>query len=146
MALLSGHGTTLGFRVSTAFSPGYASIGGYSMTRESIDTSTLATTGTRTMIGGDLFAPGDFTSTYLLDPALQSVTGPEAQHIDTLLFDSGAVAASETVTVTLPVAGSTVAGSAHVTAFELEDLTTDTIIAASITVQWDAAPAWTDAT
>ena len=144
MALMSGHGTTLGFSVSTLFSPGYTSIGGYSMTRESLDTSTLATTGARTMIGGDLFTPGDFTSTYLLDPALQGAA--EAQGIDILLFDAGAVAASETVTVTLPVAGSTVAGLAHVTGFELEDLTTDTIIAASITVQWDAAPAWTDAT
>ena len=141
MAVKSGHGSTLAFGTSTAFSPGYVSIGGFEASRETLDTSTLATTGARTKIEGDLFDVGAQTHPYLFDPA--ALGAAEANGIDTLLFDTGDAAASETITITLN-GGATVAGSGHVSGFALDDLATDAIIAASITTQFNDWPVFTD--
>ncbi|MCA9232501.1 MAG: hypothetical protein KDA57_17765 [Planctomycetales bacterium] len=136
---LSGHGSTLGFGTTTTFSPGYTSIGGWGLSRESLDTSTLATTGARTKIGGDLYDIEPFTSSYFLDPDTLATT--EANAIDDLLFDSGAVSASETVTITFPNSGAaTAAGAAHVTGWNIEDLVTDKLIVCSITTQFNDWP------
>lgn len=146
MAIISGHGTTLAFGTTTAFAPGYTTIGGFAATRESLDTSTLATTGARTKIGGDLYEVGAFTSQFFFEPALTGAA--EAQCVDTLLFDTGNVAASETVTITFndPTAQvQKVSGSAHVTGFALEDMTTNSLLVASVTVQWDDWPTFADA-
>lgn len=137
MAFQSGHGATLAFGTTTTFSPGYTSHSGFEGTRESLDTSVLATTGARTMIGGDLFAVGPQTHTYLFDPTL--VDTGEAGSVDDLLFDSGSAAAAETITLTLGGAPS-MAGSGHITGFALEEVTTDQLLVASITSQWEDWP------
>jgi len=137
MAIQSGHGATLAFGTTTTFSPGYTTIGGFEASRESLDTSTLATTGARTKIGGDLYDVGGQTHSYLIDPTLLLAT--EAGAIDDLLFDAGAVSVSETITITLAIGGS-FAGSGHVTGFALEDLSTDQLIAATISTQWNDWP------
>ena len=149
--LQTGHGSTLAFGTTTTFSPGYTSIGGPGWTRDSIDTSTLATTGARTYIGGDLWGISPIVSTYLLDPStLADGAGPpapEANSIDSLLFDSmGTVMApDETITITLSNTAS-FSGSGHVTALEVEDLTTDALIAASLSVQFADTPTVADGT
>ena len=146
MAIISGHGATLGFGATSTFSPAYTSIGGFEASRESLDTSHLGTTGARTKIGGDLFDVGPFSSTFFFDPQL-TATG-EGNAIDDLLFDSGAVSVSETVTITYPGAGTgkSVSGSAHVTGFAIEELTTDQLLMANITIQWDDWPTFEDGT
>ena len=139
MGLLSGHGSTLGFGTTSTFSPAYTSIGGFGASRETLRTSVLSTQGAHTTIGGDLFEIEPFTANYYLDPDTLATT--EANAIDDLLFDSGAVSAAETATVTLPNSGaSTIAQTADVTGFRIEDLVTDTIVAASITVQFQDWP------
>lgn len=144
MPVMSGHGSTLAFGTTTTFAPGYTSIGGFGATRETLPTSGLSTTGAETTIGGDLFQIGEFSSRFLFDPATLA-TG-EAGCIDDLLFDSGAVSAAETATITYPAAGSSCAGTADVTGFEMEELATNTIIAASITVKYQDWPTFSDAT
>lgn len=146
MAIISGHGATLGFGTTTTFSPAYTSIGGFEASRESLDTSHLGTGGARTKIGGDLFDVGPFSSSFFFDPQLTATT--EGNSVDDLLFDSGEVSASETVTITYPGAGTgkTCAGSAHVTGFAIEELATDTLLMANITIQFDDWPTFDDGT
>ena len=141
MAIQSGHGSTLAFGTTTTFLPGYTSIGGFEASRESLDTSTLTTVGSRTKIGGDLYDVGGQTHTYLLDPAL--VATGEAGCIDDLLFDSSAVSVSESITITFASGGS-FAANGHVTSFSLEDLGTDQLIAATIGTQWNVWPTVAD--
>ena len=136
---LSGHGATLGFGTTSTFSPAYTSIGGFSASRSSLDTSHLGTTGARTKIGGDLYDISPFTSNFFIDPSTFA-TG-EACSLDDILFDSGAVSVSETATITYPDAGAaTVAGSAHVTGVSLPELITDTLAVGDLTVQFDDWP------
>lgn len=140
---LSGHGATLGFGTTTTFAPAYTSLGGWGLSRESLDTSGLATTGARSKVGGDLYDVEPFTATYFFDPTTLA-TG-EANSIDDILFDSGSVSASETVTITYPDAGAaTAAGSAHVTGWNIEDLVTDTLMVSSITTQFDDWPTFAE--
>ena len=138
MAIQSGHGAALTFATTAAFAPGYTTIGGFEASRDSLDTSTLATTGARTKIGGDLYDVGPQTHTYLLDPTLLATA--EAGSIDDLLFDSGAVAASDSSIVITLAGGGTFTKDGHVTGFSLEDLSTDQLIAATITTQWNDWP------
>ncbi len=145
MALQTGHGTTLAFGTSTVFSPGYTAIGGPGWTRDSIDTSTLATAGARTYIGGDLWGISPIVSTYLMDPSQLKASPAEANSIDYLLFDAGAMTVDETITMTL-TGGAGFAGSGHVTALEMEDLATDALIAASLSTQFADTPTVTDDT
>ena len=139
MGYLSGHGAALAFTTTATFLPGYTSIGGFEATRESLTTSVLSTTGSHTKIGGDLFDVGPQTHPFLIDPDLFAATG--ANGIDNLLFDTDGVRADQAITVTMPNAGAaTLAETGHVMAFSLEDLTTDAIIAGSITTQWNQWP------
>lgn len=143
MAIQSGHSSTFTFGTTTTFLPAMTTIGGFEATRESLDTSGLATTGARTKIGGDLYEIGPNTHSYLLDP--DTLAAGEANSIDDLLFDSNAASASEAMTILLDNAGaSTIAGDGHVTGWSLEDLTTDAIIACTLTTQWDAWPTITE--
>ena len=213
--LQTGHGSTLAFGTTTAFSPGFTSIGGPGWTRISIDTSVLTTDGARTMIGSDVWSVSPVVSNYLLDPSTLATT--EANSIDDLLFtknetstgtaqsgtantivlasaetytDNELVSASitltggtgagqtrtitanvestdtatvyppwgttpdgtttysvvkdpmapdETVTITTSN-GASFAGSGHVTALEIEDLSTNSLIAASLSSQWADTP------
>lgn len=146
MAIISGHGATLAFGASTGFTPKYTSIGGFEASRESLDTSYLGTTGCRTKVGGDLFDIGPFTSTFFFEPAETATT--EDCSFDDLLFDSGNAAAAETVTIIYndPTANTqSVSGSAHVTGVAIEDLATDTLLMASVTIQWNDWPVFADA-
>lgn len=137
MAIQSGHGATLAFGTTTTFSPGYTSLGGFEATRETLDTSGLATTGVRTKIGGDLYDLGEQTHSYLVDPATLATT--EANSIDDILFVGGTGSAAplgaETITLTLS-GGASFAGSGYVTGFAIEEIATDQLIAASITTQY----------
>lgn len=143
MAVQSGHSSTLTFGTTSTFSPSYTSVGGYELTRESLDTSGLGTVGSRTKIGGDLFDVGSSTHTYLVDPSTLA-TG-EANAIDDLLFNSSAARGSQDMTITLDNAeGSTFGGTGHVTGWSLEDLTTDSLISATLTTQWDSSPTITE--
>lgn len=149
MALQSyihGHGATLGFGTTTTWTPDYTSIGGWGVSRESVETSHLGTTGARTYIGGGLFSIEPFTAEYLFD--MDEMTAADNCFPDDLLFDSGAVSVSETVTITYPdfatSSSGTVAGSAHVTGWTHGDLVTDQVLAGSISVQWDDMPTITE--
>jgi hypothetical protein len=143
MAAISGHGATLGFTTESGFTPGYISIGGFEATREALDTSTLATTGARTKIGGDLFDVGSFTAPFFFDPAETATSDDNC--LDDIMFDSGSVHAVDTTTVTFPDAGAcTMAAGAYVIGAAIEELATDTLIRASITVQWADWPTLTE--
>lgn len=146
MAIISGHGATMTFTTSSGFTPKYTSIGGWEASRPSLDTSYLATTGCRTKVGGDLFEIGSFTSTFFFEPA-ETAAGEDCS-LDDILFDSGSAAAAETVTITYndPTANTqSVNGSAHVVGAAIEDLATDTLLVASITIQWNDWPTFADA-
>lgn len=143
MAIISGHGATLGFGTTTGFTPKFTSIGGFDATRESLDTSYLLTTGARTKIGGDLFDVGSFSAPFFFEPDQTETT--EDCCFDDLIYASGAAKGSETVTITYPTAlatDPTVSGSAHVTGVAIEDLATDTLLVGSITLQWNDWPAF----
>lgn len=143
MSIMSGHGATLGFGTTTTYSPGYTSIGGFSASRESLDTSTLATTGARTKIGGDLFDVGSFSCDFLIDIA--AIDAGASNAMDDLLFDSGDVTAAETVTVTYPTADSaTCAGTANVLEWGIGDAVTDTLMTGSLVIEWSDWPTFAD--
>ncbi len=140
MAIMTGHGATLVFGTTSTFTPAFTSVGGPGWTRDSIDTTGLATVGARTMIGGDLWTIAPVASSYLFDPSTLLTT--EANSIDDLLFDSGAMTADESaITITLAnTEASTFANGGHITSLELEDLSTDALLAAGLTFQWDDTP------
>ena len=140
MAIMTGHGAAVAFGTTATFAPAFTSIGGPGWTRDSIDTSGLATTGARTMIGGDLWAIAPVACSYLMDPSTLLTT--EANAIDDLLFDTGAMTADEaSITITLANSeASTFANGGHITALEVEDLTTDSLISVGLTFQWDDTP------
>lgn len=141
---VSGHGATLGFGTTTGFTPQYTSIGGFGVSRQSLDTTHLGTTGVRTKIGGDVYDVSPFSAPFFMDPD-QVATGEDCA-FDDILFTGGtssaAPLASQTVTLTYPNAGATTfAGSAHVTGVDFPELATDTLAICSITVQYDDMPA-----
>lgn len=143
MGIQTGHGSTMAFGTTSTFSPAYTTLGGVKYSRQSHQTSGLATTGAHTMIEGDLYTLEPQTHEYLMDPETLATT--EANAIDDLLFDSGNAAASETITQTLANAGaSTFAGSGHVTELDVGQLTTDQLILVSLTTQWNDAPTITE--
>jgi len=145
MAIISGHGATLTFGTTSTFTPKFTSIGGFEASRESLDTSYLLTTGARTKVGGDLFDVGSFSAPFFFEPDQSETT--EDCCFDDIMFDSGSVAASETVTITYPTAlatDPTVSGAAHVTAVAIEDLATDTLLVANVTLQWNDWPTFTN--
>ena len=143
----TGQGATLTFGTTSTFAPAFTTIGGPSWTRDSIDTTALSTTGARTQIGADLWAIGAISSTYLMDPSTLLAT--EANSIQDLLFDAGAMtvdeSASNGITLTLfNTEASTFWGTGHITSLEMEELTTDSLIAASLTFQWNDTPTITE--
>ena len=140
MAIQTGHGAAVVFATTSTFAPAFTSIGGPGWNRGSIDTSGLATTGARTMIGEDLWTIKPISSTYLMDPSTLA-TG-EANSIDDLLFDSNAMTAAESaITITLSnTEASTFANGGHITDLDVEDLTTNALIAVGLEFQWDDTP------
>lgn len=149
MALTSfihGHGATLGCGTTTTWTPDYTSIGGWGVNRESVDTSHLGTTGTRTYIGGGLYAIDPFTCEFLFD--MDEITTAGDCFPDDILFDSGTVSVAETVTITYPdfatSSSGTCAGSAHVTGLTLGDLITDQVYGGSVSFMWEDMPTITE--
>jgi len=140
MAFQTGQGAGVVFGTTTSFTPNFTQIGGPGWTRDSLDTSTLATTGARTMIGGDLWTIAPISCTFLIDGA--QLSDGEDNSIGDILFDSAVASVSEAaITVTLGNAsGSTFASAGHVTEFQMEDITSDALAAASITFQWEDTP------
>jgi len=140
MAIMTGHGATLAFGTTTTFSPGYTSFSGLGWERDSLQTTTLASVGSHDMIGADLWSIAPVTASYLFDPQTLAATG--ANSIDDLLFDTSAMTADETaITLTLANAGaSTMATGGHVSGLQIEDITTDQLMVASITFQWASSP------
>jgi len=139
MAHVSGHGATLVFTDTPAFLPSYTSHGGFEASRPSLDTSSLSTNGSRTKIGGDLYDVGPMSSSYLVDPLLMITS--EAESLLDFLFAGADVSPSDTVTLDTQVSsGVNFAADGHVTGFALEELSTDLVLAASITWQWDVFP------
>ena len=143
MAIDTGQGSVVTFGTTTTWTPLYTTIGGPGWTRDSIDTSSLSTTGARTMIGGDLWGIAPISSSFLVDSAEFATT--ENNSIDDLLFDSAAMTVDETITLTLGTSeASTFINGGHVTALEMEDLTTDALLVMNLTFQWDDTPAITE--
>ena len=144
MAIATGQGATLAFGTTASYLPSYTSIGGPGWTRDSLDTTGLSTTGSRTMIGADLWTIAPISCSFLFDPSLLATTA--AGSIDDLLFDSGDMTADESsITLTLGnTEASTFATSGHVTELQIEELSIDSLMAASLTFQWASAPTVTE--
>ena len=140
MAFQTGQGAGVVFGTTTTFTPNFTQIGGPGWTRDSLDTTTLATTGARTMVGGDLWTIAPISCTFLIDGS-EIATGDD-NSIDDILFDSSAMTVSEAaITVTLGnTEASTFAAAGHITEFQMEDITVDALAAASITFQWEDTP------
>ena len=149
MAVVSGHGSTLAFTTESAYAPGYTSIGGWGVSRESLPLGHLGTVGNFTYVGGDLYTIEPFECAMFVD--IELIEGAEAQSPDTILFESGvgasagAVHTTDTCTVTYPNtnAGSA-SGASHVTGWSIGDLVTDTLMTGSISVQWNDWPVFSD--
>lgn len=139
----SGHGSTLAFGTTTTFTPAYTSIGGLNLTRPSLDATVLASDGVRPMLGGDLFSLGPVSAPFLYDQS-EMATGADCS-LEDLLFDSGAVSADETATLTLANSeASTYAALAHVTGFEQAELVTDQLWSATLSIQFNVMPTFTE--
>ena len=139
MAVQSGQGAALTLAGISTFLPSYTAIGGPGWSRESLDTTGLANTGSRSSIGGDLYTISPVSCSFYLAPELLD-TG-EANCIEDLLYSSGSPLADNTITVTLANADeSTFAATGHVTELQIEDFTTDQLIAGSLTFQWNTTP------
>lgn len=137
--LVTGAGTTLGFGTTATWSPKYTQIGGFGAQRPSIDTSYLGTTGARTKIGGDLYEISPITAPFFIEP--DEMATLNFCSLDDILFDAGKVSASETVTLTLADAGAaTMAGAAHVTGINIQDIVIDQLVMAELSVQFNDWP------
>lgn len=131
----TGHGATITFGTSS-FTGSITAIGGFTTTREALDTSHLGTSTYRTFTPGDLIDAGEFEVTLLYDADEQPpISG-----------------AAETVTITLPDSnpasggGATIAGSAFVTQFTTPEIATDQLLTASFTVKWAGTITYSDET
>ena len=128
-----GTGTTIVFGTS-GFTAEILSLGSGGVSRDSYDTTDMATTGSMTKSPKKLVDEGTIDIEFAFDPNLQPpISGP-----------------TETVTITFPVpaggsTGATLIGSGFITDFswsaELEERMT-----ASATLTWADTPAWTAST
>ena len=129
-----GTGTTLGLSASS-WTGDLLSINWSGITRESVETTDLGTTGGRTFISGDLYDPGDVEFTFNYDPD------------DRPPFDGVA----ETWTITYPVAVGGSTGAIHaatgfVTSFTPGQAEVDAVMTASITVKFSSNITFTAST
>ena len=143
MALATGHGAALAFATTAAYSPQYTSIGGPGWSRGSVEISGLTTAGNKTYASGDLWDILPVSCSFLFDPSTLLAT--EANSIQDLLFDTTNITADETITITLANTElSTFAGTGHVTEFQIEEFANDTIMAGSLSFQWNDSPTITE--
>lgn len=138
--LVTGRGATLTYGTTTTWLAKSISIGGFDVTRPSIDTSYLGTTGVRTKMGGDLYELSSITAPFFVEPD-ELATGGLCS-FDDILFDTGNAAAAESaITLTLADAGAaTFAGAGHVVGIGLQEIVIDQLITGEITVQWNDWP------
>jgi len=138
--LTTGGGAALTYGTTTTWLAKSMSIGGFDVTRPSIDTSYLGTTGVRTKIGGDLYELSSITAPFFVEPD-ELATGGLCS-FDDVLFDAGEAAAAESaITLTLGDAGAaTFAGAGHVVGISVDDIALDQLVTGSITFQWNDWP------
>lgn len=140
--LATGRGATLTYGTTTTWLAKTISIGGFDVTRPSIDTSYLGTTGVRTKIGGDLYELSSITAPFFVEPDELATTG--LCSFDDILFDTGNAAAAEGgdgITLTLGDAGNaTFKAAGHVVGIGLQEIVIDQLITGEITVQWNDWP------
>lgn len=131
----TGHKATIAFTTS-AFTASFTKIGGFEMSRESLDTSHLGTTSYRTKRPGDLVDCGQFDVEFFYNADQQPPI----------------TAVPETVTITLPDSttgtgsGATVVGSGFFSSFSHPELVSDQMMVASGTVVWASSPTFSDET
>ena len=139
MAFETGQGATVVFATTTTFTPAFTNFTGPGWTRDSLETTTLATAGARTMKGSDLWTIAPITCTFLMDGAEMATT--ENNNIDDILFDTAVMTADESnITLTVGNASSTFQNGGHITEVQMEDISLDSLQAATITFQWDDTP------
>jgi len=81
MASDAGHASTIAFGTST-FTAALLSINGWELSRESIETTTMATTTWKTFLESDLVDPGTLTVTFEMDEAsVPPITATAAETI-----------------------------------------------------------------
>jgi len=106
------------------------------VSREAIDVTTLATTGGRTFIPGDLYDPGEIALEGFLDPNLG----------DALITKIGAV--KETCTITFPIPAGGASGATFVASGFLTEFDTSTPLEEemtfSATIKLSDDITWTD--
>jgi hypothetical protein len=122
MAVKSGHGTTLGFGTTTAWTPLYISVSGPNPTRAMLPSTHLGTTGGfHTHEVGDLVEGGELTAEFFYEP--EDGYPPIS-------------AAKETITLTNPDSGAaTEAFSGAVSGFEGAERVTDQLMRATLTIK-----------
>jgi len=127
-----GTGTTIAFGTS-AFTAEILGIKSSGITRDSYETSDMATTGSKTKSPKKLVDEGSIDIEFAFDPDAQPpINGP-----------------TETVTITFPlpdgmVSAATLVGSGFITSFEWGSELEEKMMA-SATLTWAAAPTWTAA-
>lgn len=111
-----GHGTAITF--SSSFLARLMSLEWTGIKREAVEASTLATTGGRIFLAGDIYDPGELKGQIQFDTdATPPITG-----------------AAETVTVTFPDA-ETWAASGFLTEFEISGIESDAVMVADFTIK-----------
>lgn len=140
MALQTGQGAGLVFATTSTWTPKYTNISGPGWSRDSLDTSGLATAGARTMVGSDLWTIAPITATFFIDGS--QIATFEDNAFDDLLFDSSAMTADEaTITLTMGnTEASTFAAAGHITELQMEDISLDSLAAATLTFQFADTP------
>jgi hypothetical protein len=114
-----GQGTSITFQ--TGFLANLLSIDWGGIERASVETSTLATTGGKTFMPGDLYDPGELSVEMQFDTDSAWITA--------------LTAAAETVTITWPDA-ETAAASGFMTGFEITNVTSEGVMTATATIKF----------
>ena len=133
---LAGNTATIAFGTSS-FTGSITKIGGFEQSREVLDSSvlSLAVGAEMLKVAGDLIEPGEFEVELFYDVDLQPPI----------------IAAAETITVTMKNSGPTnpanIAGTGFVSKWSSPDIEINSLMVATLTVQWDGAtgPTFTDA-
>lgn len=132
----TGHGATIAFG-TTGFTAAFRSLGGFDQDRGEHDKSHLGTTVYREIKPGDLIDPGEFEAEFFYNPDVQPPISSPAETITITL----AKAISSTGTVTN---GAVIAGSGFVKKWSTPTITTDELLASSLTIRWADGPTFTD--
>jgi hypothetical protein len=139
MAAGTGHGLNAGIAFTTtgaSFEPIIISIDGGDLSRPRLDTSHLATIGTRTQIPGDLKECGTWSVTCLCDPTLDAKTIVPFSAAETITITFGR-------TVAASVAGAKFVGSGFIVSRTYPSAQTDTVMTFTFDISWATEPTFT---